>query len=133
MGYCPALPAPQLAFARFKDRIRTGLGQAGAVFRSHPAACTVPLMLVSAGAAAFLLLSTVGVPPSVAPAGVAPVGAGQVGAGPAGVVPLPGGLIPAVQAGSDRELWAPARRESIGITAFTSPDTSPDSTTPPAP
>jgi hypothetical protein len=59
MGYCPALPAPQLAFARFKDRIRTGLGQAGAVFRSHPAASTVPLMLVSAGAIGFLLLAAV--------------------------------------------------------------------------
>jgi hypothetical protein len=59
MGYCPALPAPQLAFARFTDRIRTGLGQAGAVVRSHPAASTVPLMLVSAGAIGFLLLATV--------------------------------------------------------------------------
>jgi hypothetical protein len=59
MGYCPALPAPQLALARLADRIRTGLGQAGAVFRSHPAGSTVPLMVVSAGAIVFLLLPTV--------------------------------------------------------------------------
>jgi hypothetical protein len=112
MGYSPALPAPQLALARFQDRIRTGLGQAAAVFRRHPAASTVPLMLVSAGAVAFLLLSTVG-----APAGVAPVGAGR-----AGVVPLPGGLIPAVRAGSGSEPWPPSPGESIGVAAFTSPD-----------
>jgi hypothetical protein len=61
MGYCPALPAPQLVFARFKDRIRTGLGWVGAVFRTHPAGSAVPLMVVSAGAIAFLLLSTVSV------------------------------------------------------------------------
>jgi hypothetical protein len=112
MGYCPALPAPQLAFARFRDRIRTGLGQAGAIFRSHPAASAVPLMLVSAGAAAFLLLATVWAPASVGPAG----------AGSASVVSVPGGLIPAVQAGSGGELWTPAPRESFGIAAFTSPD-----------
>jgi len=61
MGYCPALPAPQLVFARFKDRIRTGLGWVGAVFRTHPAGSAVPLVVVSAGAIAFLLLSTVSV------------------------------------------------------------------------
>jgi hypothetical protein len=77
-GYCPALPASQLALARLADRIRTGLGQVGSVFRSHPAAVTVPLVLVSAGAIAFLLLSTVSLrvlpgPPTSA-VGVAPQG-----------------------------------------------------------
>jgi len=130
MGYCPALPAPQLALARFKDRIRTGLGQAGAVFRSHPAGTTVPLVVVSAGAIAFLLLSTVSVrdlhgprPPgqlagaaaAVAPASVAPV--------PGSLLePLPGGLIRAARAGPERELLAPAPRGSIGVAAFTSLD-----------
>jgi len=61
MGYCPRLPAAQLAFALFADRIRTGVGQTGAVFRSHPAGSTVPVMVVSAGAVAFLLLSTVSI------------------------------------------------------------------------
>jgi hypothetical protein len=86
MGYSPALPAPQLVFARFKDRIRTGLGWVGAVFRSHPAGSAVPLMVVSAGAIAFLLLSTVSVrdghaprPPSqLAGAAAAPVASGRV-------------------------------------------------------
>jgi hypothetical protein len=130
MGYCPALPAPQLALARFKDRIRTGLGQAGAVFRSHPAGTTVPLVVVSAGAIAFLLLSTVsvrdlhgprspgqlaGAAAAVAPASVAPV--------PGSLrEPLPGGLIRAARAGPERELLAPAPRGSIGVAAFTSLD-----------
>jgi hypothetical protein len=61
MGHCPRLPAAQLAFALFADRIRTGAGQTGAVFRSHPAGSTVPVMVVSAGAIAFLLLSTVSI------------------------------------------------------------------------
>src|ERR1035437_5351673 len=61
MGYCPRLPAAQLALALFTGRIRTGVGQTGAVFRSHPAGSTVPVMVVSAGAIAFLLLSTVSI------------------------------------------------------------------------
>ena len=36
MGYCPRLPAAQLALALLVDRIRTTIGQAGAVFRLHP-------------------------------------------------------------------------------------------------
>jgi hypothetical protein len=58
-GYGPRLPAPQLALALLADRIRTALGQAGAVFRSHPAGSTVPVMVVSAGAIVFLALSPV--------------------------------------------------------------------------
>jgi len=141
MGHCPALPAPQLALARFKDRIRTGLSQAGAVFRSHPAGSTVPLMVVSAGAIAFLLLSTVSIrgqhgpgtpgqlagpaPGPVASAGVAPV--------PGALLePLPGRLIPAAHAGPDSELLAPAPRGSIGVAAFTSRDVSSAAARPPA-
>jgi hypothetical protein len=61
MGYCPRLPAAQLALALLADRIRTAIGQAGAVFRMHPAGSTVPVMVVSAGAIAFLALSTVSI------------------------------------------------------------------------
>jgi hypothetical protein len=59
MGYCPRLPAGQLALALLADRIRTTIGQAGAVVRLHPAGCTVPVMVISGGAIAFLVLSTV--------------------------------------------------------------------------
>jgi hypothetical protein len=138
MGYCPALPAPQLALARLADRIRTGFSQAGAVFRSHPAASTVPLMVVSAGAIAFLLLSTVGTPAGVAPLVGAPAGVAPVVGAPAGVAPVPGELIPAVQAHPASELLAPEPRESIGVAAFTpqpatAGQTLSDSTAPPAP
>jgi hypothetical protein len=142
MGYCPALPAPQLVLARFKDRIRTGLGQAGAVFRSHPAGSTVPLMVVSAGAIAFLLLSTVSArdlpgprapgqlagaaAAQAAPAASASVASASVSPVPGGLPePLPGGLIPAVHAGDPvSELLAPEPPESIGVAAFTSRATS---------
>jgi hypothetical protein len=60
-GYEPRLPAAQLALALLADRIRTTTGQAGAVFRSHPAGSTVPVMVVSAGAIAFLALSAVSI------------------------------------------------------------------------
>jgi hypothetical protein len=60
-GYDPKLPAPQLAVALAADRIRTTVGWAGAVFRSHPAGSTVPVMVVSAGAIAFLALSAVSI------------------------------------------------------------------------
>ena len=61
MGYCPRLPAAQLALALLLDRIRTTIGQAGAVFRLHPAGSTVPVMVISGGAIAFLVLSTVSI------------------------------------------------------------------------
>jgi hypothetical protein len=54
MGYGPRLPVAQLALALLADRIRTTVGQAGTIFRSHPAGSTVPVMVVSAGAIAFL-------------------------------------------------------------------------------
>ena len=136
MGYYPALPAPQLALARFKDRIRTGLSQAGALFRSHPAGSTVPLMVVSAGAIVFLLLSTVsirdqhgpGTPGQLAGAAAgapAPVASANVAPMPGALLePLPGVLVPPVHAGPDSELLSPAPRGSIGVAAFTSPDVS---------
>jgi hypothetical protein len=61
MGYCPRLPAGQLALALVADRIRTTIGQAGAVFRLHPAGSTVPVMMISGGAIAFLVFSTVSI------------------------------------------------------------------------
>ncbi len=61
MGHCPPLPAAQLGLALFADRIRTSVGQTGAVFRSHPAGSTVPVMAVSAGVIVFLLFSTVSI------------------------------------------------------------------------
>ncbi len=77
MGYCPPLPAPQLGLALLADRIRTSVGQTGAVFRSHPAGSTVPVMAVSAGAIVFLLFSTVSIRVlHTAPASMQPAAAG---------------------------------------------------------
>src|SRR5271154_2728981 len=45
-GYGPRLPGPQLALALAAHRVRTSVGRAGAVFRSHPAGSTVPVMVV---------------------------------------------------------------------------------------
>jgi len=75
MGHCPRLPAAQLAFALFTDRIRTGIGRAGRVLRLHPAGSTVPIMVLSGGAIAFLLFSTVSIHV------IRPRAAGQSGAG----------------------------------------------------
>jgi hypothetical protein len=61
MGHCPRLPAAQLGLALIADRIRTSISQAGAVFRLHPAGSTVPVMVLSGGAIAFLLFSTVSI------------------------------------------------------------------------
>jgi hypothetical protein len=61
MGHGPRLPAVQLLFALLDDRIRTAVGRAGAVFRLHPAGSALPVMVLSGGAIAFLLLSTVSI------------------------------------------------------------------------
>ena len=61
MGHCPRLPAGQLGFALFTDQIRTGIRRAGAVLRLHPAGSTVPIMVLSGGAIAFLLFSAVSI------------------------------------------------------------------------
>jgi hypothetical protein len=96
-GYDPKLPAPQLAVALAADRIRTTVGWAGAVFRSHPAGSTVPVMVVSAGAIAFLALSAVSIQVIHAP----PRGQGLAGAaGPAAsFTGGPGGTGPGTSAG----------------------------------
>jgi len=61
MGHGIRLPAAQLGLALVADWVRTGIGRAGAVFRSHPAGSAVPVMVVSAGAIAFLLLPAVSI------------------------------------------------------------------------
>ena len=121
-GYDPRLPTPQLALALAVDRVRTTIGRAGAVFRSHPAGSTVPVMVVSAGAIAFLALSAVSIrvihphasgslsgaaAGPAAPAGTggptSPAAAGLTGPGQSG---LPGGL--RGQPGSGSPSGAPA-------------------------
>jgi hypothetical protein len=89
-GYDPRLPAPQLALALLADRIRTTFARAGAVFRSHPAGSTVPVMVISAGAIAFLALSAVSIQVIHHPRNPGPLSsaeaAGVPGAGPSGSV-----------------------------------------------
>ena len=98
-GYDPKLPAPQLALALLADRIRTTVGLAAAVFRSHPAGSTVPVMVVSAGAIAFLVLSAVSIRVihgAAGPAASVSAGPGQPGgpiAAGLGDPPGPGGSI----------------------------------------
>src|ERR1700722_14388733 len=108
-GYDPKLPAAQLALALLADRIRTALGLAGAVFRSHPAGSTVPVMVVSAGAITFLALSAVSIRVIHPTPGPAPAVAGAPGpAASASARPSPGpssepiaaGLSPPGQGGS---------------------------------
>jgi len=84
VGIGPRLPALQLVLALLADRVRTVFTQAGAVVRIHPAGSALPVMMVSAAAATFLLLSPVSIriihQPQAAggPAfGAAPAGAGQ--------------------------------------------------------
>jgi hypothetical protein len=105
-GQAPKLPTPQLAVALLADRVRTTVGQAGAVFRSHPAGSTVPVMVVSAGAIAFLALSAVSIqvihparnPGRSSLAGAAASGIPlNAGPGPGGTSP---GGAPAAQGGS---------------------------------
>jgi hypothetical protein len=118
MGHCPRLPAAQLAFALFTDRIRTGIRRAGAVLRLHPAGSTVPIMVLSGGAIAFLLFSTVSIHvihpgaagrsgPGTSPvASASPIATGE---GSQGQATGPGGL----GSGSDpRQLTQPGRGSS---------------------
>ena len=91
-GCGPQLPAPQLAVALLVHRIRTAAGRAGAVFRSHPAASTVPVMVVSAGAIAFLALSAVSIRVIQPPRGASlPSYAGVAAAGLPANAGAPGG------------------------------------------
>jgi hypothetical protein len=92
MGHGPGLPAGRLALALFADRIRTGIGRAGAVLRLHPAGSTLPVMVISGGAIAFLLFSTVSVrvrPTTPASPEAAP-GAGPVASAGAGAARFAG-------------------------------------------
>ena len=61
LGHGLRLPGVQLGFALFADRVRATIRQAGSVFRKHPAGTTGPVMLISAGAIAFLVLSAVSI------------------------------------------------------------------------
>src|ERR1700744_1161407 len=93
MGYCPKLPAAQLALALLADRIRTSFGQAGAVFRLPPAGIPLPLMLLSGGPIAFLLLSPVSIHVLREPRGSGPQpdpGAAPVAS--AGAIPISGSV-----------------------------------------
>jgi hypothetical protein len=127
MGHCPRLPVAQLALALLADRIRTSAGHAGAVFRSHPAGSTVPVMVVSAGAIAFLLLSTVSIRVlhQPRPAGQLPP-AGPVPSVTAIAEPMLGAPRPPVagglgQLGSGTGQVTPAQAGSGGSSAFTAP------------
>ena len=90
MGHCPGLPAGQLALALVTDRIRTGIGRAGAVLRLHLAGSTLPVMVLSGGAIAFLLFSTVSIRvlPTTPASPEAPSGPGP--AATAGAIPITG-------------------------------------------
>ena len=105
MGYCPPLPAAQLTLALLADRVRTGAWRDGAVFRLHPAGSTLPVMVVSAGAIAFLLLRpcrsrscgpvAVASRRLAAPVASASAGAGRHGTGGPGDWARPGRLVAA--------------------------------------
>src|SRR5712691_5317484 len=91
MGHCPRLPARQLVLALLADRIRTAIGRVGAVFRLHPAGSTVPVMVLSGGAIAFLLLSTVSIRVLPAPrAGAQSPAFGTSPVAPGGAMPISG-------------------------------------------
>ena len=97
MGHCPGLPAGRLALALFADRIRTGIGRAGAVLRLHPAGSTLPVMVLSGGAIAFLLFSTVSIrvlptTPASPEAASSPGPAASAGAGAVPFAGSPGGV-----------------------------------------
>src|SRR5580704_11560331 len=93
----------------FADRIRTGIGQAGAVLRLHPAGSTLPVMVLSGGAIAFLLFSTVSIrvihnPPASPDSASAPNPAA-----PAGAIPITGssGGVAGLGGSGDRQAIPP--------------------------
>ena len=109
MGHCPRLPAGPLALALFADRIRTGIGRAGAVLRLHPAGSTLPVMVLSGGAIAFLLFSTVSIrvlhnPPAAPESASVPNPAA-----PAGAIPITGssGGVAGLGGSGDRQAIPP--------------------------
>ena len=126
-GYGPRLPAVPLAFARLADRIRTAAARSRAVFRTHPAGTTGPVMLISAGAIAFLVLAGLSIRILREPRGPAgPSDSSPVAAASAAAGRTPGS--------SQRLADAPAAPEDRVLTAaLTVPDpllppTSPDLT-----
>ena len=143
MGYCPPLPAVRLAFALVADRIRTTVGQVGTLIRSHPAGSTVPVMVLSAGAIAFLALSAVSIQVLHIPrdpgrsSGLAVAGngshAGVPGSSPADAQPTAGGPGPADPVPGQVSSTSPAATSSPGsrpsVSAGPSPSPSPSATT----
>jgi hypothetical protein len=61
MGLSPRLPAVPLSAAVLQDRVGTAFGQTRAIVRTHPAASTVPVIIVSAAVIGFLLASAVSI------------------------------------------------------------------------
>jgi hypothetical protein len=109
MGHCPRLPSGPLALALFTDRIRTGIGRAGAVLRLHPAGSTLPVMVLSGGAIAFLLFSTVSIRVMhSSPASPEPAPALNPAA-PAGAIPITGssGGVAGLGGSGDRQAIPP--------------------------
>jgi hypothetical protein len=126
MGYCPRLPAAQLALALLAARIRAAVAQAGAIFRLHPAGIMVPVMMASGGVIAFLVLSSVSAqvrsgpwapgPPALG----APAPAVSASAGPV-AGPSPGRVPGAAGPGADRGQVTADRSRPPGLPGSTAP------------
>jgi len=125
MGYGPRLPVAQLAFALFANRIRATIAQAGSVFRAHPAGASGPVMLISAGAIAFLMLSAVSIRILREPSGPhGPSASGPAPAASAVAVRMPGSAQhqAADPAGSQGWVLTAAQSGSDPLPVPTSPD-----------
>lgn len=61
MGHGPRVPATGLALAVGRDRIKATTRTGAAVVRLHPAGSTLPVVLLSAAAAVFVLMATVSI------------------------------------------------------------------------
>jgi hypothetical protein len=61
MGHGPRVPAIPLALALGLDRIKATTRTGAAVVRLHPAGSTLPVVLLSAAAAVFVLMATVSI------------------------------------------------------------------------
>src|SRR5581483_4881494 len=126
-GYGPRLPAVPLALALLAAWLRTATTRSGLVFRRHPAGATGPVMLMSAGAIAFLVLSAVSVRILREPR--APAGPSASSLAPAA---------PAMAPHHRRSLRQPAdnpggSEDRVLTTAQTGPDPLPPVTTPDLP
>jgi hypothetical protein len=109
MGHCARLPSGQLALALFADRIRIGIGRAGAVLRLHPAGSTLPVMVLSGGAIAFLLFSTVSIRVIHNPPASPDSASAANPAAPAGAIPITGssGGVAGLGGAGDRQAIPP--------------------------